>query len=178
MQNNLDIIPFPKTDLGVLHNWLLNENVFKNLYQLHHPMCLEKLNIWFDDELANNAHIFKIVSSDVTVAIGLLHYIHPKNRCAEISIIVDPQQQSRGIGASTLHYLLDYSFNILNLNKIFLHTTSFNDSMITLVEKIGFSKEGTFRQELYYRESYHDIFRYGILANEYNNNKGNNNAHS
>lgn len=163
-----NIVPFEPDDLFELKKWLINEEVHKNLYVLYHPMAISELRHWYEMEKSNGTHIFKNTDrKEQMTGMGLIHYIHTKNRCAELSLIINPDFFGKGYGRNMTTYLISYSFNILNLHKVFLHTTEFNKRMISLVKSLKFSPEGIFRKELYYSGKYYDIYRFGLLDTEY-----------
>ena len=158
---------FEAGDLETLKKWLAHEDVFKNLYVLYHPMDMTRLQEWFAGEKTGGAHIMKYGDDEKTVAVGMVHFIHGKNRCGELSFIVDPGISGMGYGSKVLDHLLRYSFHILNLHKVFLHTAEYNKKVPSLALKRGFVLEGTFRKEIYYSGSYYDTYRYGILQEEF-----------
>ncbi len=163
--NNL--IPLETEDLPLLKDWLTDNGVYRNLYQLYHPMSMDELRTWYQNEKNQGAHLFKYrTESNDMSGIAIVHYIHLKNRCGEISFIIHPRLQGQGHGRDLLDRLVTYSFSILNLNKISFHTTEYNDAMKHIAASYGFSLEGTFRRELYFDGEYHDILRFGMLFDE------------
>jgi len=166
----LTVRPFEEEDIPHLQKWLVSEDVFKNLYVLYHSMCRDELTSWYKNEKKSGAHIFLYYSNDKcsdVAGIGLIHYIHTKNRCGEISVIVNPKFSGKRYGTYILKHLMHTAFDILNLHKIFLHTAEFNKKMISMIDRMKLIREATYRKELYWEGSYHDIFRYGMLVEEY-----------
>ena len=160
--------PFEEEDLINLQEWLNEEAVFKNLYVMFHPMSRDQLLKWYKSEKEEKAHIYKYIdNSNIITGMGMIHYIHMKNKCAEISLMVNPQSFNMGYGKKIIQHLSGFSFQVLNLHKIFMHTAGFNKAMIALSKKLKFTLEGTYRKELYWNGSYYDIYRYGMLDEEY-----------
>ena len=167
-QNMNHLLPLELNDLPPVRQWLCRESVYKYLYVLYHPMSMNDLEAWYKKEKDEGAHIFKYCPLPETMTgMGLVHYIHPKNRCGEISVIIDPEQQGRGHGGKLMRALFEYSFMILNLHKVFFHTTDFNGQVHSLTNHFPVHLEGTYRDELYHNGSYHNIMRYGILCSEF-----------
>ena len=48
-----------------------------------------------------------------------LTYIQPENRIAEISLIVNPEVQRKGLGEDAVDLILEYGFHAMRLNTIF-----------------------------------------------------------
>jgi len=160
---------FEPDDLVHLQQWLNREEIYKNLYVLYHPMTHEELLSWYHKELSSGARVFMYHAdhNKQPAGLGMIHYIHPKNRCGELSIIVGPEETNKGFGTRILLHLMDFAFGVLNLHKIFFHTASYNEQMLSIVTRMEFVKEATYRQELFWRGTYHDIYRFGMLAEEY-----------
>lgn len=166
----LKIEPLKVENLRYLRQWLDQDKVHKNLYILHRPMSLTELVNWHKKEQDAGSHIFFYSTGKTDfkpVGIGLIHYIHLKNRCGELSIIINPELFGKGHGTQVLQHLMHTGFNILHLHKIFAHAVEFNKRSISLLEKMKFIKEAGYRKELYWSKKYYDIYRYGMLEEEY-----------
>ena len=156
--------------LGHLQKWLDKEEVHKNLYILHRPMSFKELGKWHKKEHDSGSQMF-FYSTGKTMSepagIGLIHYIHSKNRCGELSVIINPELSGKGYGKQVLQHLMLTGFEVLNLHKIFAHAVEFNKRSISLLEKMNFIREAKYRKELYWAKKYYGIYRYGMLEDEY-----------
>ena len=92
------------------------------------------------------------------------------NRKAELSIILTKEHQSSGFGKAAMQKIMEYAFEKMNLHRLEAEVIEFNKPSIKLVESLGFIKEGTLREAKYSDGKYWDIYRYGILKPEFNNN--------
>jgi RimJ/RimL family protein N-acetyltransferase len=82
-------------------------------------------------------------------------------------MIGDKEFQNRGYGQEAIRLLLDYAFNLLNLNSVMLGTYAFNTRAIAAYKKVGFREIGRRRQaRLIAGKAYDDIFM-DILAEEF-----------
>jgi len=63
--------------------------------------------------------------------------------------------------------LLDYGFNVLNLNNITLDVLAYNKRAIKCYEKIGFKHVGVRRQYMFMAGEYHDVHIYDLVASEF-----------
>lgn len=169
ISSNLDrLFPLEEEDLSPVAEWLTDSHIYRNLYTLYRPLPRRDLEEWYDDEISRGAHIFRYATDDERfTAMALVHYIHPKNHCGEISFIVNPGMQGKGHARRVLRSLLEYCFGVLNLNKVFFHTTAYNSAMCHIASTAGLVHEGTFRKEIFFDGEYHNILRYGILAEEF-----------
>jgi len=97
-----------------------------------------------------------------------LYAINWISRSAEFRIIIGQKDcWSKGYGTEATELCLDYGFNKLNLNRIFLGTNAGHKSAIRCYEKAGFKHEGGLRQEMFRHGVYSDVVQMGILRSEY-----------
>jgi RimJ/RimL family protein N-acetyltransferase len=84
-------------------------------------------------------------------------------------------QFNQGTGAKASKLVLKYCFEELGLNRIELEVYDFNRRAQRVYEKLGFVREGTKREALYFRDQYHDIITMAVLARDYFDMKGDGN---
>jgi RimJ/RimL family protein N-acetyltransferase len=66
-----------------------------------------------------------------------------------------------------MELLLDFAFNEINLHRVFLTVFSYNQRAIRLYEKLGFQREGIYREHLQRDGQRFDMLHYGILRREW-----------
>jgi RimJ/RimL family protein N-acetyltransferase len=86
--------------------------------------------------------------------------------------IGDPAQRGQGYGAETMRLLLRFAFDELNLRRVQLTVFSYNDGAIRLYEKLGFQREGVFREFLQRDGQVYDMLLYGLLRREWETQPG------
>jgi RimJ/RimL family protein N-acetyltransferase len=107
--------------------------------------------------------IYHKVEKKVIGFIGVknINWFH---RLAEIFYLIGEQDYwGRGLATDAVSLILNYAFKELNLHKIYGIVLVPNIASIRIFEKLGFSLEGTFKEEGYIDGIYHDIKRYGCL---------------
>jgi len=75
----------------------------------------------------------------------------------------------KGYGQDAVRLLLDYGFNLLNLNSVMLGTFSFNQRAIHCYKKVGFKEIGRRRQARIIAGTAYDNVLMDILAEEFHN---------
>ncbi len=97
-----------------------------------------------------------------------LKNIDKTNKHAEFAISF--LEKSHGTGASTFATieLLRKAFFELDLNKVYLNVLSCNQRAISFYEKIGFQKEGIFKNHIKKNETYCDLVWYAIEYDAFN----------
>lgn len=70
---------------------------------------------------------------------------------------------------------MDFAFRELNLHRLQLITISYNERAINLYEKLGFKREGVYREAVFRDGKRYDMYLYGILDREWSQIKSINN---
>ena len=73
----------------------------------------------------------------------------------------------KGYGYEATQLGLSYAFDELNLHRIQVTVFSYNDRSLALVDKVGFQREGVFRERLQRDGQRHDMYLYGLLRREW-----------
>lgn len=90
------------------------------------------------------------------------------NASADLSVILGPsEERNQGYGADAICTLLDYAFGELNLHRIGLSVFEFNEAAIATYEKLGFRKEGRYREAVKRNGAFHDAILMSILKPEW-----------
>jgi len=92
-----------------------------------------------------------------------INFIH---RNSEIQIIVKQDFRGRGLAKAAMLKGLDYAFNILNMNKIYLFVDTENHAALHLYKDVGFVQEGIMRQQFFVEGEYRDSVFMGIFKDE------------
>jgi len=120
-----------------------------------------------DDEV-----LFSIWSADNFIGTTGLYSINSIAHSAEFRIFIgDKEFWGRGIATECAQLLVDYGFNRLNLNMIWLGVNTENKAAVRVYEKAGFTHEGRLRQVQYRNGRYYDVFRLSILREEWEKGK-------
>ena len=114
---------------------------------------------------------FAIVTNDEDRLIGNcgLFSIVEKHRKADFGIMIgDKNYWDQGYGREAIELLLNYGFNILNLNNIMLKVFSFNKRAIKCYEAIGFKEIGRRREAYILGKRKYDEIYMDILVDDFN----------
>ncbi len=163
-----------KEDLKLLRDWR-NISSFRKHFRESRELSISDQEKWFES-LQNSKHInfmFIVVELSTNEAIGAvgLLYINWINRSADFSfyigkdeIYVDESDYS--IEAAKL--LIEYGFNNLNLNKIWMELYEYDTKKIQFfTKKFNFKQDGLLRQNCFEEGKYWDSLLISLLKNEY-----------
>ena len=122
------------------------------------------------EKLSKEGYHFSIVklSNDELIGICGLLKVDQVNKTAEVGIFIGNKRYwGKGYGTEAINLLLDYSFNLLNLNSIFLRVHSFNKRAITCYKKSGFKEIGIRREAYIIGGKKYDQVYMDIIAKEF-----------
>jgi len=134
------------------------------------PTTLESTQENIESIIKEKIHGFDILEMDTDQLIGrcFLGSVDPVNRSARLGIVIGEKTHwDRGFGTEAIQLLLDYAFNILNLNSVNLGTYSFNERAIACYKKVGFKVIGRRREARIIGDKKYDALMLDILASEY-----------
>ncbi len=93
---------------------------------------------------------------------------NPTYRSAKLGYVLDIPAWGQGYATEAAHALLQWSFNTLDLNRVQAETDTRNESSNRVLEKLGFTHEGTLRQDCIVDGEISDSRVYGLLRQEWN----------
>jgi [ribosomal protein S5]-alanine N-acetyltransferase len=104
-------------------------------------------------------------SGELIGSIGL--YINSKHQHAELGYWIGRDYWSNGYCSEAVAGMVKYAFENLSLNKLFAYFLNRNQASGKVLLKNGFTKEGSLRQHVLYKEKFEDIECYSLLKTDY-----------
>lgn len=101
--------------------------------------------------------------------LGKIDYLN--RHCMLNIFIADKNYRSEGYGVEALLLGLQFAFNRLNMNKVYLQTSERFVEAKNLYHKVGFQQEGILRQHYYSNGLYEDKIIFSILKSEFDEEK-------
>jgi len=164
---------FEPRDLPVLTGWYQDAE-FMRLFDAEaaHPKTERQIADAIESKQKSpTAFIFAIrpLGSDKMVGYIELDGIVWSQGIGWVSIgIGDPAMRGKGIGSDALRLLLNFAFGELNLRRIQLTVFAYNVPAMRLYKKLGFQREGLFREFLMRDGQVYDMLLYVLLRREWN----------
>ena len=115
-------------------------------------------------------HPFLIVEADGDTPVGwcALVQVDAVGRRATLAVMIgEKDRRSQGLGRDALRLLLDYGFNVLNLNSIELTVHEGNARAIACYERLGFQIVGRKREARIHGPLKEDTLLMDLLASEF-----------
>lgn len=125
----------------------------------------------------------KLITNDKNLLLGIFYYddilereelvgrisfydLNTRNRSVELGYLLSNKYQGKGIMSKALKKVIFDMFNKTQLNKIYAQTAVFNKKSIKLLEKCGFTLDGTLREHHEYNGKLYDDLIYSILKDK------------
>lgn len=160
---------------GPMFQWANDSEVTHFMFMGLRPNSIEQLQKEFDVlNTSEKDFVFAIVDKKTDKHIGTagLYVVNWVSRSAEYRIIIGEKNfWNKGVGQETAKLLLEYAFQKLNLNKVWLGVNASNKAGAASYRKAGFKDEGVLRQEIYRNGQYYDAIRMSVLRQEYRGKK-------
>lgn len=143
-----------------------NPNIAYNLRDdFPHPYSLEDADHFiYHAQKASPTKRFCIEKNGTYVGnIGL----HPQEdiyqKSAEIGYFIGEPFWGQGIGSEAVKLMVAYGFEQLNFHRIFAGVFSYNEGSKRILEKAGFSFEGSAKDAVFKNGVFYDEWRFGII---------------
>jgi RimJ/RimL family protein N-acetyltransferase len=149
--------------------WFNDPQVNKTLL-LDHKFDLDKTLTWFDEHGRDDSRKDFIIENKQGKRIGITGLVHINSRhgTAECYCVIGEKAYwGKGIGTEVHYLLLDWGFKNLDLHKIWADIRAENAAIIKITRRLGFTVEGTLREEKYIEGKRIDVVRIGILRREF-----------
>lgn len=91
---------------------------------------------------------------------------------AEIGYSIHPDHWNEGYATAAVELACQYAFDERRLAKLFANTYATNPASGQVLEKNGFEREGTLREEAFVDGNRVDVVRYGLLADAWRGGDG------
>lgn len=166
----LFLSPIRIEDADKFCQWLSDAELAINLTNFEKQFPLQHEEALLNRMIKENTQIFSIVLNEDEKLIGScsLFDIDQADRKAELGIMIgDKSCWDKGYGSESVELILDYGFNILNLNNIYLKVFDYNARALQCYKKVGFKLIGHHRQARIIMGRKYDEILMDILAEEF-----------
>lgn len=158
--------PMTEADLASVLRWRNHPDIRRFMYT-RHEITPEEHSRWFHKvRQDSNRHLLIFQPEDT--ALGFVQISCNGHNLADWGFYLAPEAP-RGTGSALGKSALTYAFSTLKLHKLCGEALGFNEKSIRFHLKLGFTQEGVLRQQHFDGEQYHDIYRFGLLASEWEN---------
>ena len=97
---------------------------------------------------------------------GLVRW-NPDHRSAALGYCLDDAAWGRGYATEAARALLEWAFDTLDMNRVQAETDTRNLASARVLEKLGFVREGTLREDCVVNGEVSDSWVYGLIRREW-----------
>ncbi len=96
-----------------------------------------------------------------------LFQINRTHRHCQVGITIKQSAWNRGFAQEMLPAVLNYGFEDLGMNKVYLQVFTTNTKAVGLYRKLGFQEEGVLRAHYFVNDAFHDMVSMSFLREEF-----------
>lgn len=166
---------FERTDFKQLISWINSPEFLLQFSgpRFDFPLTEQQLENYIKDANTedSNTLIYKVIYKETGTTIGHISLgdIDKKNMSARVGkvLIGDKNMRGLGIGETMVKETLKIAFEELKLHRVSLSVFDFNHSAISCYERVGFIKEGLFRDYRKIGDQYWNTWGMSILESDW-----------
>lgn len=159
-------------DEAMLKYWIADEKI-QSLYSEPVYTTKEAVKELLDKYISSyendDYYRWAIIEKTTGECIGQIAYflVDSKNQFAEIEYCIGSEFQCNGFATEATKAVIAYGFDKMNLHKVQICTKTINLPSKRVIEKCGFTYEGTLRDYFYLNGEYVGRLYFSILREEY-----------
>jgi diamine N-acetyltransferase len=145
--------------------WMHDSEIASNFRFDSSNMNIDKVRAFIENSQTEETskHFAVVTEEDEYIGTISLKNIDHTNKNAEYAVVFRKKALGSGAAKEATQLLLDKAFNEFKLIKVYLNVLSENIRAIRFYEKMGFIKEGEFKQHLYTHGRLQDLSWYAIF---------------
>lgn len=159
-------------DETMLKYWIADKKI-QSLYS--EPVYTTKAEVdellekYINSYQKNDYYRWAIIEKNSGECIGQIAYflVDSKNNFAEIEYCIGSDFQCKGYATEATKAVIQYGFDKINLHKVQICTKTINKPSKRVIEKCGFTYEGTLRDYFYMDGEYVGRLYFSMLKSEF-----------
>ena len=159
-------------DDSMLRNWIADEKI-QSMYSEPVYSTKEEVKELLDKYIGSyerpDYYRWAVIEKESGECIGQIAYflVDSKNHFAEIEYCIGAEFQCRGYATEATKAVIAFGFDRINLHKVQICTKTINKPSRRVIEKCGFTYEGTLRDYFFMNGEYVGRHYFSILREEY-----------
>jgi ribosomal-protein-alanine N-acetyltransferase len=159
-------------DEAMLKYWIADEKI-QSLYSEPVYTTKEAVKELLDKYISSyekeDYYRWAVIEKYSGICIGQIAFflVDSKNHYAEIEYCIGADFQCKGFATEATKAIIAYGFNEINLHKVQICTKTINKPSKRVIEKCGFTYEGTLRDYFYMNGEYVGRLYFSMLRKEF-----------
>ena len=163
----VDLHTIEEEDLDFLQRNVNDPAVWRRIGRAD-PVNAQQEREFFDEIVSGDGGVHLLVCADgEPVGTVGLNDIGDSGGSAELGYWIAPDHHRQGYGTEAAELTTGYGFDQLGLHRVAARVFEFNDASCKLLERLGFTREGTHREAAFVDGEYRDTYWYGLLEEEW-----------
>lgn len=134
------------------------------------PVSIKQQDLWYETmSLSQTSRRYSIIEADTGAFVGLFRVDQMDliNRSVCIGLDIVQARRGRGYARSVYEYFIDFFFNTVGMNRLFLVTIDSNKAARNLYISLGMQDEGRHREAIWRNGEYVDLIQMSLLRSDY-----------
>lgn len=157
--------PMGPTDLGCVLEWRNHPDVRKYMFS-RQRFEMDEHRRWFESA-SSDAKKHLMIFESSSQRLGFVQFTELSyGEVADWGFYLDPEAAA-GTGRELASNALRFAFRDIGLHKVCGQALAFNERSIKFHTAVGFTHEGTLREQYFDGEDRHDVLCFGLLSAEW-----------
>lgn len=152
---------FSEKHLSKTFNWMLDEDLRRN-FLFRRVVSPDEHQVWFKNYLSDETQDINAIfyNNEYVGNVGFKNIDKINNNSETWIYIGESSMKGKGIGTKVYNeYIKSSSYNF---HKIYANIAEFNIGSLKMYQKSGFVIEGTFKDQLFFENKYHNLLRFAL----------------
>lgn len=153
-------------DLKSVLIWRNTPSVRMNMYTQHEISMEEHTNWWNRTKEQSSQKYLIFEDSGQPLGVVAFNNINTFHKNSSWAFYASPEAP-KGTGSKMEFLALDFAFEKIKLNKLYCEVLAYNQPVLGLHKKFGFTEEGLFREQYYIKDKFVDVHRLAIFSDKW-----------
>jgi RimJ/RimL family protein N-acetyltransferase len=164
--DSVDLHTIEEEDLEFLQESVNDPQVWRRIGR-NHPVNAQQEREFFEEIVGGDdgVHLLVCADGEPVGTVGVNGLDGPET--PELGYWIAPDHHRQGYATAAAKLLTGYAFDQLGLHRVEARVFEFNDASQTVLERVGFTHEGTSREAAFVDGEYRDALWYGMLEEEW-----------
>lgn len=159
--------PINIEDSPIFARWFNDQEIIQHTHVVYESISIEKEKELLLSSCKDHDYGIIDITNDNLIGNCALFNINSIYKTAEIAIVIGEKSLwNKGYGSEAMYLLINYAFNILNIENILLNVSSENKNGIHCYEKIGFKKIGERRNAIRRNRTFYNSIMMDIIPED------------
>lgn len=150
-------------DASYMDEYINDTDISNNFKFTRYPFPDGSFKCFIENSWNDKTNLHYAVEADEYAGTISLKNINIIDRTAEYAVVIRKKFWGTGVAREATKQIIDYGFNTINLNKVYLNVLASNIRANKFYKKMGFKFEGTFKKHVFINGKYEDLNWYCVF---------------